>query len=293
MGIVLSLGYLVFGVLIANRFDQVKYILSKMLAKLFIPLVIIYNILYYNKDYLILMIFSLCASFLLFFIYIRFKKDSLKALCFSYSNIGWLGVPIASSMFGGQASAVMISLYIGSSIFGNSFASIALGNEKLSSLKNIVGVLRSPPILAIFIAILMKNLQLMSFFSENTIQNLYFISKIGMTFCGMCVLGMWLRHATYSKQDFIENFYASFYKMILGMVLVFILGYTFRTAPIIASHIDVIFLIFLLPPAANIVALETAYRKTGASVNYIGASTITSLVYISIYYLLLKCFGSI
>lgn len=290
MGILLSLGYLIFGILTANSLGRWKYLLSKLLAKVFIPLVIIYNILFYNKDYLILMIFSLCSSILLFSLYIKVKKNSLKALCFSYSNIGWLGVPIASSMFGGQASAIMISLYIGSSIFGNSFAKIALGNSQLTSFKSLLDILRAPPILAIFIAIFIKFFQLNLLISDEIISSIYLIAKTGMTFCGMCVLGMWLRNATYTKEDFIENFYTSFYKMILGLFLTFILKSVFPTSIMISSHIYVIFLIFLLPPAANIVALETAYRKTGLSVNYIGASTITSLIYIFIYCLFINLF---
>ena len=288
MAILLSLTYLIFGILISNKLGYIKHFLSKILAQIFIPLVIIYNIIYYNKDYLILMIFSLISSFLLFFIYLVSKKDSLKALCFSYSNIGWLGVPIASSLFGGQASAVMVSLYIGSSIFGNSFARVALTNENFLSIKTIKGILKAPPVLAIFIAILIKSFQLEKILSEDVIHTLYFFAKTGMTFCGMCVLGIWLRNAKYSKQDFIENFYTSFYKIVLGIVFVFILKNSFQNSFIITSNIYVIFIIFILPPAANIVALETAYKKTGYSVNYIGASTITSLIYISGYYGFIK-----
>lgn len=291
MKIILSLAYLIFGLLIPNRFDHLKHILSKLLATTFIPIVIIYNVIFYNKDYLILMMFSLSCSFLLYILYSVSKKDSLKALCFSYSNIGWLGIPLAIGIFGEKASVIMISLYIGNSIFGNAFAKVALNPTKnVTPLKTIIGCLKAPPITAIFIAILLKVSNLISLIATNLLENLYLISKFGMTFSGMCVLGMWLRHAQYSKNDFIENLYTSLFKIFLGAIFVAMLKYLFLSYPIINSNLYIIFLIFLLPPAANIVALETAYRKTGFSVSYIGASTITSLIYILIYYIILKLY---
>ena len=53
------------------------------------------------------------------------------------------------------------------------------------------------------------------------------------------------------------------------------------------------FLLFCLPPAANIVALETHYQGTGMSAKYIASGTIISCVVVSIYGLLLHVFAVI
>ncbi|MBJ7435635.1 MAG: hypothetical protein JHC54_07755, partial [Acinetobacter sp.] len=50
---------------------------------------------------------------------------------------------------------------------------------------------------------------------------------------------------------------------------------------------------FCLPPAANIVALETHYQGTGMSAKYIASGTIISCVVVSIYGLLLHAFAVI
>lgn len=209
-------------------------------------------------------------------------------MCFSYSNIGWLGIPIASSIFGKEASAIMIALYVGGSIFGNSFSSIAFNSKDSNFKKNIIKIIKSPPIISIIIAIFIKKLNIDSFLSKQYLDLIYTVAKFGMTFCGMCVLGMWLKNSKYEKSDFIESIYSSFLKFILGLIFVLLLMSIFDQNDIIIKNIYVILLIFILPPAANIVALETAYRKTGKSVNYIGVSTIISLIYILFYYLILK-----
>ena len=49
------------------------------------------------------------------------------------------------------------------------------------------------------------------------------------------------------------------------------------------QYIGVMFLIFCLPPAANIVALETHYLGTGESARYIAAGTIVSCILVFIY----------
>lgn len=112
-----------------------------------------------------------------------------------------------------------------------------------------------------------------------------------MTFCGMCVLGIWLRNAKYTCSDFIESIYSIFFKIILGILLCLYLKIILNDSIIIAENIYVIMLIFILPPAANIVALETAYLKSGSSINYIGASTIISIVYILLYYIFIHTFN--
>lgn len=88
MNLFLPLGYLLFGLLFSSKLDNFKFLLAKILAKIFIPVVIVYNVIYYKQEYLALMVFSFLSSLLLYFIYKITKKNALKALCFSYSNIG-------------------------------------------------------------------------------------------------------------------------------------------------------------------------------------------------------------
>lgn len=71
--------------------ETVKPILSAWLARLLIPIVIIYNMVFYQSGSLSLMLFSFGSAFIIFFAYLALFKDRLLALCVSYTNMGWLG----------------------------------------------------------------------------------------------------------------------------------------------------------------------------------------------------------
>jgi hypothetical protein len=68
--------------------ETVKPILSAWLARLLIPIVIIYNMVFYQSGSLSLMLFSFGSAFIIFFAYLALFKDRLLALCVSYTNMG-------------------------------------------------------------------------------------------------------------------------------------------------------------------------------------------------------------
>ena len=61
------------------------------------------------------------------------------------------------------------------------------------------------------------------------------------------------------------------------------LAYAFAPIPQVERYIGVMFLLFCLPPAANIVALETHYQGTGTSAQYIASGTIASCALVGLY----------
>ena len=97
-------------------FRNVKTVLSAWLSRLLIPIVIIYNMVFYQPGSLSLMLFSSGSAFLIFFAYLALFKDRLLALCVSYTNMGWLGFPFAMALFGPDATAPIVALYIGVSL---------------------------------------------------------------------------------------------------------------------------------------------------------------------------------
>ena len=108
----------------------------------------------------------------------------------------------------------------------------------------------------------------------------------------MCVLGMWLRHTKVEKVDLWQSSQTALLKLACGVVLCG-QSYRYLAIPNIEQYIGVMFLLFCLPPAANIVALETHYQGTGMSAKYIASGTIISCVVVSIYGLLLHVFAVI
>lgn len=283
MALLLPILAFITGLLLAQTSiaENIKPILSAWLARLLIPIVIIYNMVFYQPGSLSLMLFSFGSAFLIFFAYLALFKDRLLALCVSYTNMGWLGFPFAMALFGPDATAPIVALYIGMSLFGNAWAVTAVTTAPQSKLNILKKVLTSPPCISIFCALLLRSLGAQHI-EHPAIHWVYEVAKFVMTFAGMCVLGMWLRRTRVHLKDLIYSTKAQAFKVVCGFILC---GLTYRFLPIpnISQQIGVMFLMFCLPPAANIVALETHYQGTGRSAAYIASGTIVSCVCIAIY----------
>ncbi len=256
--------------------------LSTLLARVLIPIVIIYNMVFYKSGSLSLMLFSFCSAVIIFFVYLFISKDRLQALCFSYTNMVWLGFPIALALFGPEVSSPLIALYIGGSIFGNTWAVTSVSSEPQPFFEMVKKVLKSPPVIALLIALIFRLLNVQHLQHHQLIDVVYTCAKWGMSFAGMCVLGMWLRKTRVHVDDLVDSVKVAILKLLCGIV---ICGITYKFIPIphIEEYIGVMFLFFCLPPAANIVALETHYHGTGVSAKYIAAGTMTSCVVCVLY----------
>lgn len=272
------------GLILANSSfsPQLRAVFSAFLSRLFIPIVIIYNMVFYQAGSLSLMLFSFFSAILLFFIYFLLSKDRLQALCFSYTNMAWLGFPIAIALFGEEISSAMIAIYVGGSIFGNVWAVASVSTTPLALGDMFKKVLKSPPVVALLLAALFRVLQLQTLEDHQWIEAIYQFSKWGMVFTGMSVLGMWLRKTKVHWVDLIYSFKIALLKVFCGLVFCSF-AYYFLAIANIHEYIGVMFLLFCLPPAANIVALETHYQGTGVSAKYIASGTIVSCVICVLY----------
>ena len=279
------------GLILANsKFSAtLKSWLSLLLARLFIPVVIIYNMVFYKSGSIALILFAFFSCFILFFIYLKLSNDRLASLCFSYTNMAWLGFPIAIAIFGAEHSMVMIPLYIGVSIFGNSWAVTSVSSTPQSKAFLLKKMLSSPPVIALLLSGLIRCFDVQHFQNDLVVEWMYTLAKWGMSFAGMCVLGMWLRNTKVNVDDLITSSKLAVLKMSCGVVLC-ALAYFFLPIPHIESYIGVMFLLFCLPPAANIVALETHYQGTGISAKYIASGTMVSCVVCVIYGVIIHLF---
>ena len=279
------------GLILANsKFSAtLKSWLSLLLARLFIPVVIIYNMVFYKSGSIALILFAFFSCFILFFIYLKLSKDRLASLCFSYTNMAWLGFPIAIAIFGAEHSMVMIPLYIGVSIFGNSWAVTSVSSTPQSKAFLLKKMLSSPPVIALMLSGIIRCFDVQHFQNDLVVEWMYTLAKWGMSFAGMCVLGMWLRNTKVNVDDLITSSKLAVLKMSCGVVLC-ALAYFFLPIPHIESYIGVMFLLFCLPPAANIVALETHYQGTGISAKYIASGTMVSCVVCVIYGVIIHLF---
>lgn len=162
--------------------NKLKPILASLLARCLIPVVIIYNMVFYQPGSLGLMLFSFGSALMLYALFFYFSHDRLRALCFSYVNLAWLGFPFAIALFGPEISAAMVALYIGGSIFGNIWAVTAVRSTPQPWTAIAVKVLRSPPIIALAVAGLARLSGLQHVQDPHLLQWVYLFCKWGMSF---------------------------------------------------------------------------------------------------------------
>lgn len=270
--------YLLAGWLIGRTTLDIKAFVSAFLTKLIIPFVIIFNIATHFRSMGEIIIVTVIVMLVLLGVSRFIVRDPVKNICFCYLNIGWLGLPVASSLFGNDAAVIIIAAYIGSSIVGNSVGAGILSANGLNMRK----IATMPPVIA-----LISGLLLLPFGDQVTVyfSAVYEVSKFLMSFLGMAILGIWLSQVKVTASDFRHELLPFFVRaatlFVLISALLWLSHLTGRT--IIASNPAALYLLCLLPPAANIIVLETHYLGTGRSARSISCGTCISIVAIAIY----------
>lgn len=286
MALILPLIAFLIGYWGAEKLKPIRTFLAALLARLLIPVVIIYNMVFYQEGSLWLIALSFFSSIIFFAAFYIWLKDKLRALCLSYLNGAWLGFPFALAIFGPAASSTIVALYIGGSLFGNICAVMAVSETQQDPKFILKNVLLSPPVVALSIVAVLSIWDLSLWEQHPVIQWLYQLNKVLVTFAGMCVLGMWLSQVRIDWLDLKQSLILILSRMLIAILLCFGAYYCLPIPHAILTY-AVMLMFFLLPPAANIVALETHYQGTGYSAKYIASGTIASAILICGYGMLL------
>ncbi|HDR1253580.1 TPA: permease [Pasteurella multocida] len=290
LSILSPLLYLFIGMFLARFPLNIKGKISIFLTKCVIPAVIVYNIATYKKGFLVIMLGTMLMLLILFLISRVYQENPVKRLCFFYLNIAWFGLPIGNAIWGSDAAMILISVYIGSSLFCNS-ACVSLMSSGTTWKKQLSQLATSPPVLALMLGIVTMPV---GEWIERQCVFLYESLKFTMTFLGMMLLGMWLASTKLKQADFKEAMVLFVFRMltIALLVSVFLHLADFYEFELIIQNKPVFYLLSFLPPAANLIILETYYLNTGTSASRIACGTIISLMAISIYVTGLLIFSS-
>jgi len=271
------------GLAVGRYRPTLRIVLARILTNGLIPYVIVYNLLTYKTGTALLAGFSFIFCMLLFLLGRVFWKDKLAALCFSYLNIGWLGLPLAVAIFGDSASRIIIAAYIGSSVFGN-IASVAALQPLARWEVMAERTLLSPPVLAVLTGLGLRWLPF-DLAAIDELGAVYVLAKYLMSITGMSVLGIWLYSSSITLESVRAAVPTSLTRAIVGSAIVglFVLTCHELGIELVVSHALTLFILPLLPPAANIVVLETHYRGTGTSARTIASGTLVSLGLLSVF----------
>ena len=307
MGMILPLLYLGVGfglaMLLPERWStRLKEGASTLLTRWIIPAVIIYTVatsrpelFFVAASTMVLMLLGvLCAG--------RITGDPVQKLAFVYLNAGLFGIPVVAGFWGEEAVRVYIGAYIGNSVMGNILGTSLMRREtntdglttsrakptrKAVTHKAAVGaVLRSlltnRPIIAVAIGLIC--LPAGPFLSLHG-AGFYRVLTWVFSFIGLIVLGMWLGAAKLHRADLIRAAGWALLRAVLvsvySVAVLALARWAHDTAGIhfdqLLAHPQVLFILGVLPPAANIVILETHYRHKGTAAPIIASGAVVSL----------------
>lgn len=308
MGIILPLIYLGLGLglalLLPDRWStRLKEDASTLLTRWIIPAVIIYTVatsrpelFFVAASTMVLMLLGvLCAG--------RITGDPVQKLAFVYLNAGLFGIPVVAGFWGEEAVRVYIGAYIGNSIMGNILgtsllrggskteAGVGEGNapdaraarSRGGTLRTVLRGLRtSPPVIAVVVGLLcLPAGPILSQYGAGFYRVLTWV----FSFIGMIVLGMWLSTARLHRTDLKQAVRWALLRVVLVSVYsvgILTAAYWMHTHTGVhlnqlLAHPQVLFVLGVLPPAANIVILETHYRHEGTAAPIIASGAVVSV----------------
>ena len=273
--------YLFLGFLVGKTRIDIKNQMAYLLTRIIIPLIIIYNIATCRADLFVSIFAMIIMMTIMMYVSRLFSADVIEQLCFFYLNIGWLSLPIVATVWGDSAATAVLSLYIGNSLFGNSIGAGMLINNGATKI-DVKRTLKSPPVAALIIGIICIP------FSDSIklyLPPIYQIVKLIMSIFGMGVLGMWLAKITLNIQDLkLAIKIAALRAVTVGCLMtLFIVIAGQLHLELVTSNKPALYMLCILPPAANIIVLETHYCHTGKSAGLTAWGTLLSLALIPLY----------
>lgn len=307
MGMILPLLYLGVGFGLATLLpehwgNRLKESASALLTRWIIPTVIVYIVATSRPE----LFFMAASTMVLMALLVRcaafFTNDPVQRLALVYLNAGIFGIPVVASFWGEEAVRLYVGAYIGNSVMGNILGTSLMRREtntdglttsrakptrKAVTHKAAVGaVLRSlltnRPIIAVAIGLIC--LPAGPFLNTHA-AGIYRLITWVFSFVGLMVLGMWLSTARLHRTDLKQALRWA----VLRVVLVSVYSVGILTAAYwmhthtgvhldqLLAHPQVLFILGVLPPAANIVILETHYRHEGTAAPIIASGAVVSL----------------
>lgn len=302
MGMILPLLYLGVGFGLATLLPEhwgnhLKESASALLTCWIIPTVIVYIVATSRPE----LFFMAASTMVLMALLVRcsgfFTNDPVQRLALVYLNAGIFGIPVVASFWGEEAVRLYVGAYIGNSVMGNILGTSLMRREtntdglttsrtKPTQKAAVSAVLRSlltnRPIVAVAIGLICMPT---GPFLNTYAAGIYRLITWVFSFVGLMVLGMWLSTARLHRTDLKQALGWA----VLRVVLVSVYSVGILTAAYwmhthtgvhldqLLAHPQVLFILGVLPPAANIVILETHYRHEGTAAPVIAAGAVVSL----------------
>ena len=302
MGMILPLLYLGVGFGLAMLLpehwgNRLKESASALLTRWIIPTVIVYIVATSRPE----LFFMAASTMVLMALLVRcaafFTNDPVQRLALVYLNAGIFGIPVVASFWGEEAVRLYVGAYIGNSVMGNILGTSLMrretNTEELTNSrvkpaqKAAVGavwrsLLTNRPIIAVAIGLICLPAGPLL---NTHAAGIYRLITWVFSFVGLMVLGMWLSTARLHRTDLKQAVRWALLRVVLVSVysvgVLALARWAHDTAGVhfdqLLAHPQVLFILAVLPPAANIVILETHYRHEGTAAPIIASGAVVSL----------------
>lgn len=302
MGMILPLLYLGVGFGLAMLLpehwgNRLKESASALLTRWIIPTVIVYIVATSRPE----LFFMAASTMVLMALLVRcaafFTNDPVQRLALVYLNAGIFGIPVVASFWGEEAVRLYVGAYIGNSVMGNILGTSLMrretNTEELTNSrvkpaqKAAVGavwrsLLTNRPIIAVAIGLICLPAGPLL---NTHAAGIYRLITWVFSFVGLMVLGMWLSTARLHRTDLKQAVRWALLRVVLVSVYsvgILTAAYWMHTHTGVhlnqlLAHPQVLFVLGVLPPAANIVILETHYRHEGTAAPVIAAGAVVSV----------------
>ena len=255
--------------------------LSSLLMYVLIPLVVFKNALALDfgaaiGNVALSMTFSavmvLCAALIV----PRLKTDVPRRLAFcafSYTNIGWFGIPTGLALFGPDSLPILVMAYVGGLIFGNTVGFYFVARDRFSVRTSLRKVATTPALYAFGAGLAGQAFGLGDVLAPST-EAPFRLATLAMSGCGMMVVGLGISQVRFSAAAIrgTLNLVMARHIASIAAIAVVIGLFAIVGVPVGAENLDTVRLLGLLPVAGNIVVFAAQLRSDVA-----GASLIVAL----------------
>jgi malate permease and related proteins len=177
---------------------------------------------------------------------------------FSFFNVAFFGIPIVTALFGAQAITVLISIYIGTALYGDIIGYYLMARSRYSVKEAIGKVFQAPFIYAFTAALILKLTQLEL---PDEVESVTDVFSILVSAGGMYIIGSNISNLNFNNIDWKFANKIMGLRLLAALVLtaVFILAEFFILDLLSVDDRKMLVLLPLFPVAANVTVFASFF----------------------------------
>ncbi|WP_138476837.1 AEC family transporter [Dyadobacter bucti] len=284
------MAFIPIGYWIKKKFNIKAEYVSGPLIKVFLPLIVFFNILDAEAQKLSILpvmtfILALAMNPVAIFAHRRFSSETNPLLLrssFSFFNIAFFGIPTITALFGEKEVSTLICIYLGSALYGDTIGYYQVAKTKLSKSEAIKKVL-SIPFLYVFVAAVICKISGVE--TPDFMKSVLNVVGFAVSAAGMMIVGFQLTDVNF--KDLKPGYYAKLvgFRSLAAAVIV---GLVILAEYLIFQKLEktdylMLALVPLFPVAANVTVFASFLKsEEEQSSLLVFLSTIFSLVLVSL-----------